>query len=255
MEEKARSYRINWLPAVLFAVLPLIQLIRFIMLQLAYPDAWLPTFTGYLNILWAAAYILLAIALFSGKRNTLFAVAFSFPIGICLISLLLHHQRLSALFGLATYCALHIVILSGNARLRQQKATRFLGLLPALLAFADLAFQLFAGGASYSITRILALLAAGIWAMDPTAEMPPDATLPFRRQCGIGLILLGFLLLISHAVSLILKYIELERLSETLNSPLPHNNYTLQSLLCVIVSICAIYGGYLLSRKPITENG
>ena len=71
MEEKARSYRINWLPAVLFAVLPLIQLIRFIMLQLAYPDAWLPTFTGYLNILWAAAYILLAIALFSGKRNTL----------------------------------------------------------------------------------------------------------------------------------------------------------------------------------------
>lgn len=260
MEEKIKSHQINWLPAIQFAVLPLMQLIRFIQLQFAYPEpeVWMPGFAGYLNILWAIAYILLALALFTAKKDKFFVIAFTFPLAISLVCLILHHRKLSAVLDLITYASLHFVVLSGNKYLRKSKAARFLSLLPTIAAVANLQVSGFGGNIFFYITFILALLITGIWAVDPTTADSIDPELSIFRLAGTGLISFGFLFLISKIISVVLHYIQMQQLAQIMETTFPNDSMfgtTLPIfLICVMVSACAIYGGILLCHKKPTAT-
>ena len=262
MEKKIRTSQINWLPAILFAILPLVQLMGYIWVQLALQSVSSPNFSFYLSFLWAGAYILLALTLMTGQKNNLVICAFTFPVIVSLISLLLHYQKILAILDLITYGGLYFVVLGATGFLPNcKKAARYLSLIPGIVGLVrricflphSLAEVVFA------VICVLALLTAGIWAIEKSKEEPSLPSVPVTRLAGIGLILFGALFLVSRAIAVIFHYMQMLELMETLGIYITKEGLygisTTEVLLCVIAGICSIYSGILLYHRKPAQSG
>lgn len=262
MEKSLRFRQVNLLAAILFAALPVIQIVVYIMLALRYSLYDLANFSTYLSMMRCGAYVLLAIALIRAKQDKLFISAFTLPAVISLISLILHYQKIPALLDLAIYGSLYVVVLAANGYIPKcKKATQYLCLLPgvigALRTIFYFSFSL--SGILFSICFVFALLVTGFWSLGLAKEDDRQSPVPLTKLPGTGLIQFGALFLISMAVNVACHWLQMIRFTGMagITEKLPYESYlgvsVIELLLCFIVSICAIYGGILLCYKKKTN--
>ena len=260
MEEKLRIQPSYWLPAILFATLPMLQLFQYIMLQLSFPSTGTFNFSGYLSILWAVAYILLALALIIGPRGNLFICAFTLPVAISLVSLILNYFFIFSLPDLIIYGLLSYLVFWSNEYLPGcKKPAHWLYQIPGILGLIRRICSLpgTLTGIIFSIIYVLALLFTGIRAWERSTQEIAEPPAPITRLPGIGLFLFGILFLLSKSVNVILHYHEMMELTETLGISTSYEGLygtsTTEFLFCTMVSICSIYFGIRLYYKKQAE--
>lgn len=263
MENTTHSRHFNWLAAILFIALSVIQVVVY-MIDVLFSSYFTPfSFYSFLTILRCSAYILLAVSLIRAKQDKLFIFAFTLPVVISLIALILHYQKTSSLLDLAVYGSLYFAILGACGYIPKcKKAAQYLCLLPGMIGAARTVFyfRFSLTGVFFSLCYVFALLVTGIWAFEQTRKDTPQPPVPVTKLPGIGLITFGTLFLISRAVNSILYYYWYVGFwtRTGVEAPFTFERYlgasAYELLLSVIVSICAIYGGILLYYKKPAET-
>lgn len=253
---------VGLLSAILFVALSVIQVVVYKM-DVLFSSYFTPfSFYSFLTILRCSAYILLAVALVRAKQDNLFVFAFTLPVAISLIALILHYQKMSSLLDLAVYGSLYFTILGACGYIPKcKKAAQYLCLLPGMIGVARIVFYFSFSltGIVFSICYVLALLVTSIWAFEQTRIYTPHPPVPVTKLPGIGLITFGALFLISRAVNSILYYYWYVGFwaGTGVEAPFTFQRYlgasAYELLLSVIVCICAIYGGILLYYKKPPE--